>query len=122
MPTVTPYAEIMGQENVSKALASVTDSEGMPLTGRRLGQIRVELTDGRVYLVPVAEKHHGMLRRLFELTQDSSCREIIDSGHVSVSLRHLDHLDDETRVRVGYRINTSSEESRLLRDDSIRDH
>lgn len=116
MPVITPYAEVVGQEQVSKSLVGIPGFDGRPSTGKPLGEIRALATSDTV-LIPLSERVKEDLQLLYELNQDVSCLEIKNQGYVPVSLEHLGDHDDETRVHVGYRISYSKEESHLLPKD-----
>jgi hypothetical protein len=115
MPGIRPYAEVVGQEDVSQALVGVAGPEGKPLTGKRLGDFRAGADEVGRYLLPLSEDG-GLIAKVYALNGDSDCGEVLDAGHVVVPLDHLDGLDDNTLVRVGFRIDLTEEESRLLHD------
>jgi hypothetical protein len=116
MPVFTPYAEVIGQEKVSRKLVGAPDLDGRPLTGKRLGEFRAA-ADSDTYLLPISERDKNLLQRIYDFTQDASCLEIKNNGYAAIPLEHLRDLDDETMVRVGYRLDFSREESRLLREN-----
>jgi hypothetical protein len=115
MPVIKPYAEVVGQEDVSKELVGVPGPEGRPLTGKRLGAIRAGTDEAGRYLLPLSEDG-GLIAKIYALTGDPGCGEVLDAGHVVVALDHLDGLDDNILVRVGFRVDLTKEESRLLHD------
>jgi hypothetical protein len=116
MPVITPYAEVVGQEKVSRELVGIPDFDGRLPTGRPLGEFRAQATSG-TFLYPLSESVKEDLQLLYDLNQDVSCLELKNRGYILVSLEHLSDLDDETKVHVGYRISYSREESRLLPGD-----
>jgi hypothetical protein len=116
MPTVTPYAEVLGQEKVSKSSVGIPHPDGLPLTGRPLGEFRAK-ADNNTFLMPISERDKEELQLIYESNQDASCLELKDKGYVAVPLDHLRDLDDATRVRVGYEFRFSHEESDILPKD-----
>jgi hypothetical protein len=112
MVSITPYAEVVGRERVARALVGVPGPDGTPLRGKPLGEPRAEAdADAGRYLLPLSGSSGDLIARMAELTGDADCREVLDAGHVAVSLDHLDGLDDGTRVGVGFRIDLTDEES-----------
>jgi hypothetical protein len=63
------------------------------------------------HLPPTFRKH---IREVAELTSDKQLLKIADLSEVPVSLKHLRHLDPQTRIVMGCRLDVSSEESKRL--------
>ncbi len=61
------------------------------------------------------------LRDVAELTSDEHLRRIAELSEVSVPLGHLRHLDPQTRIVVGARLDLTDEEG-LQRDRSQQTH
>jgi hypothetical protein len=55
------------------------------------------------------------IREIAELTSDDELRRIAELPEVPVSLEHLRHVDPQTRILVGYRLDVSPAESLRLR-------
>jgi hypothetical protein len=55
------------------------------------------------------------IREIAELTSDDQLLRIAELPEVPVSLEHLRHVDPQTRIVVGYRLNVSPAESPRLR-------
>jgi hypothetical protein len=55
------------------------------------------------------------IREIAELTSDDELIGIADLPEVPVSLEHLRHVDPQTRILVGYRLDVSPAESPRLR-------
>ena len=55
------------------------------------------------------------IREIAELTSDDELRRIAELPEVPVSLGHLRHVDPQTRILVGYRLDVSPAESPRLR-------
>ena len=55
------------------------------------------------------------IREIAELTSDDQLRRIAELTEVPVSLEHLHHLDPQTRILIGYRLDVTPAESPRLR-------
>ena len=55
------------------------------------------------------------IREIAELTSDDQLRRIAELAEVPVSLEHLRHVDPQTRIIVGYRLDVTPAESSRLR-------
>jgi hypothetical protein len=55
------------------------------------------------------------IREIAELTSDDRLLRIAELAEVPVSLEHLRHVDPQTRILVGYRLDVTSAESPRLR-------
>jgi hypothetical protein len=55
------------------------------------------------------------IREIAELTSDDELRRIAELPEVPVSLEHLRHVDPQTRILVGYRLDVTPAESPRLR-------
>jgi hypothetical protein len=115
MPVITPYAEVVGQEDVSTKLVGVPGPEGKPFTGKHLAAIRAGTDEAGRYLLPLSEDG-GLIAKIYALNEDPGCAEVLNAGHIAVPLDHLDGLDDNALVRVGFRVDLTPEESRLLHE------
>ena len=60
-------------------------------------------------------KFRGDLREIAELTSDGELLRIAELPEVPVSLEHLRHVDPQTRILVGYRLDVTPAESPRLR-------
>jgi hypothetical protein len=64
--------------------------------------------------LPISPGMRADLREVAELTSDERLREIAELSEVKVPLGHLRHLDPQTRVVVGYRLDYAGDESLQL--------
>jgi hypothetical protein len=80
-----------------------------------LGDV-LQLTGGvyetTTHLTP---KFQEDLREIAELTSDDQLRRIAELPEVPVSLEHLHHVDPQTRILIGYRLDVTAAESPRLR-------
>lgn len=64
--------------------------------------------------VPVSPQMREDLQELAELTSDKQLRKMAELSEVRVPLRHLRHLDTQTRIVLGFRLDyTDAERQRL---------
>jgi hypothetical protein len=72
-------------------------------------------TDGDETTTPLTPKFREDLREIAELTSDDELLRIAELPEVPVSLEHLRHVDPQTRILVGYRLDVSPADSPRLR-------
>lgn len=72
--------------------------------------------NGGVYetTLPLSPDMRADLRELAELTSDERLRKAAELSEVSVPLGHLRHLDPQTRIVVGYRLDLAGDEGLQL--------
>jgi hypothetical protein len=112
MAKFTTYAEILTPNHVQwKAYAS-------GIKKNRPGVVLKDILDhtGGVYenKIGLTPEIRRQLRDVAQLTGDNELMEIANASSVTVSLEHLRHVDPQTRIVCGYRLNYTAEESARL--------
>ena len=112
MATFRTYAEVLRPDHVQVKAYEAGLTCGPP--GLILADI-LQRTDG-VYetTLPLDPRMRDDLREVAELTSDEDLRRIADLSEVPVPLGHLRHLDPQTRIVVGARLDYTDQERQWL--------
>ena len=112
MATFRTYAEVLRPDHVQVKAYEAGLTCGPP--GLILADI-LQRTGG-VYetTLPMDPRMRDDLREVAELTSDEDLRSIADLSEVPVPLGHLRHLDPQTRIVMGARLDYTDQERRWL--------
>jgi hypothetical protein len=106
---IRPFAEVVGKERVSLELAEAGGSSGRPLS-----EYMDDVDADGNFEFPIPEQMKAELRRIYDSTGDPRCLEIANSEVVYIPMGHLAECDRSTKVRVGFLMSYTPEESRAL--------
>lgn len=128
MATFRTYAEVLRpdhpmMENHQASLAwrpsrfrpAELDRDMSTEPGAILGEVLQRTGGVYVTRVRLTPKFREDIREIAELTLDDQLRRTAELADVPVSLEHLRHVDPQTRIIVGYRLDVSPAESSRLR-------
>jgi len=112
MATFRTYAEVLRPDHVQVKAYEAGLTCGPP--GLILADI-LQRTGG-VYetTLPLDPRMRDDIREVAELTSDEDLRRIADLSEVPVPLGHLRHLDPQTRIVVGARLDYTDQEGQWL--------
>jgi hypothetical protein len=116
MPRIIPFAEVVGEEDVSAPIADARRERarkaGKP-AGRKFSELKG--TGGRPEEeIPLAEADVAILIRLSEIFGDPAYERIAKRGSVTVPFGHLRNVASDTEIVCGYSIEYTFEESQAL--------
>jgi hypothetical protein len=128
MATFRTYAEVLGPDHSlmknkagntswsSSRYRSVEIEQAMRAEpGAVLGDVLPQTGGAYETTTRLTPKFRGDIREIAELTSDDELLRIAELPEVPVSLEHLRHVDPQTRILVGYRLDVSPAESPRLR-------
>ena len=112
MATFSTYAEVLTPEHIQwKAYTSGIKKNPPGVTIKTILDHTGGVYENRIDLT---EEFREEARKVAALTDDSTLMKIAALPAVTVSLEHLRHLDPQTRIVCGYRLDYTAEESERL--------
>jgi hypothetical protein len=114
MATFRTYAEVLSPDDPMMKNYKAA-SAWRPSRYRPAGIEQDMRAEPGVVLGDVLRQTGGDIREIAELTSDDRLLSIAELPEAPVSLEHLRHVDPQTRMVVGYRLDVSPAESPRLR-------